>query len=97
MDTKERSEDFWGLFVGEMQKDIIKDFIESDEIWDRMYNMETEDKYISFKKVMDKLVRRRKIIYIEDWIEKVKEGLEEDYDYTDVLNEFFERYLKERS
>ena len=84
-----RREDFANLLNDENRESIIEKMYETGEIYDRADNIETEQEYENFKKMVKNQVQKRRIKNVKRWLCMMR-------DYRDeIMVLYIEKYLKE--
>lgn len=84
-----RREDFANLLNDENRESIIEKMYETGEIYDRADNIETEQEYENFKKMVKNQVQKRRIKNVARWLRIMR-------DYRDeIMVLYIEKYLKE--
>ena len=84
-----RREDFANLLNDENRESIIEEMYETGEIYDRADNIETEQEYENFKKMVNKQIQKRRIKNVARWLRIMR-------DYRDeIMVLYIEKYLKE--
>ena len=84
-----RREDFANLLNDENRESIIEEMYETGEIYERADNIDIEQEYQNFKKMVNKQIQKRRIKNIARWLRIMR-------DYRDeIMVLFIEKYLKE--
>lgn len=84
-----RREDFANLLNDENRESIIEKMYETGEIYDRADNIEIEQEYENFKKMVNKQIRKRRIKNVARWLHMM-------LDYEDErMVALIKKYLKE--
>ena len=84
-----RREDFANLLNNENRESIIKEMYETGEIYDRADNIEIEQEYENFKKMVNKQIKKRRIKNVARWLRTMRDYKEE------IMVLFIEKYLRE--
>lgn len=86
-----RREDFANLLNDKNRESIIEKMYETGEIYDRADNIEIEQEYENFKKMVNKQIRKRRIKNVARWLHMM-------LDYEDErMVALIKKYLKESS
>ena len=84
-----RREDFANLLNDENRESIIEEMYETGEIYERADNIDIEQEYQNFKKMVNKQIQKRRIKNVARWLRVMR-------DYRDeIMVLFIEKYLKE--
>ena len=84
-----RREDFANLLNDENRESIIENMYETGEIYDRADNIDIEQEYQNFKKMVNKQIQKRRIKNVARWLRLMR-------DYRDeIMVLFIEKYIKE--
>lgn len=81
--------DFLNLLSYENRESIIEEMYETGEIYDRADNIDIEKEYQNFKKLVEKIKRKRRIKNIKKWLSINIYGSDER------LMFFVKKYFKE--